>query len=59
MHGIADGDDRHVENSLMLPNGAPIYPNSGHETCIDRVGGELQSRWTSSSCPAWRLQGFY
>lgn len=59
MHGIKANGNVHVRNSLKLSNGAPIYPNSGHETCVDLVSGKLQSRWTSSTCPNWRLVNFY
>ena len=59
MHGIKANGSVSVSNSLRKSNGAPIYPNSKHETCVDLVGGSLQSRWTSSSCPNWRLVNFY
>lgn len=59
MHGIKADGNVQVRNSLRKAQGAPIYPNSGHEMCIDQVNGELQSRRSSSSCPNWRLVNFY
>ena len=59
MHGIKANGNVSVENSLKLSGGAPIYPNSGHEYCVDLVNGELRSRKTSSSCPNWRMTNFY
>lgn len=59
MHGIKADGNVQVKNSLRLAEGAPIYPNSGMETCIDLVNGELQSRWTTNDCPPWRLVDFY
>jgi hypothetical protein len=59
MHGVRENGNVHVKNSLRKSGGAPLYPNSGHETCIDLVGGELQSRRSNSSCPNWRLVNFY
>jgi len=58
MHGIRM-DNVAVVNSLSLPDGAPIYPNAGQQTCIDRVGDEIEARLTSDSCPPWRLVDFY
>jgi len=58
MHGIRLNNVA-VVNSLRQPNGAPIYPNSGHQTCIDLVNDEIEARFTSDDCPSWRLLNFY
>lgn len=59
MHGIKANGNVHVKNSLRKSDGAPLYPNSGHETCVDLVGSNLQTRWSNASCPNWRLLNFY
>ena len=53
MHGL----DGHVNTSITLRNGAPIFSNNRLETCVV-VGskGELKTEWTDSSCPHFRLQ---
>jgi hypothetical protein len=59
LHGVEADGNRNLRNSLRLPNGGPIYPNSGWETCIDVVNGEVRSRWTTSDCSHWRLVDYY
>lgn len=54
MHGINGWE---VSASLSRSNGGPIYSNEGIETCVYvKSSGKLATRWTDSSCPAFRLR---
>jgi hypothetical protein len=52
MHG-ANGS---LDSSVGLPEGGPVYPNFGEETCVYITSsGRLATEWTNSGCPNFRL----
>ncbi len=50
MHGAPDGP---VSSSLILDDGAPIFPNIGRETCVFVDNGILKTRWSSVQGNKW------
>ncbi|MEQ1505888.1 MAG: hypothetical protein ABMB14_26875, partial [Myxococcota bacterium] len=54
MHGIGGGN---LDASIRLPDGGPVFSDFNQSTCVV-VGsdGELDTAWTSASCPNFRIQ---
>ncbi len=54
LHGYGGGS---VGSSLYASGGGPVYPDHRQDTCVDVDNdGYLATRWTSESCPKFRLE---